>query len=414
MRILFFTQIVPFPLDAGPKTRAYHVLQYLAQAGHDISLVAFRREDDAYENIAHLQTFCREVHTILMRRSPTQDLWHLARSVFREEPFLIARDQRPEMIRTVERLLRHLSFDAIHADQLWMAQYALAAHALTPREHRPKLILDQHNATYLIPQRLARSENNPLKRTLLNRESQRMAHYEAKICRQFDHVVWVTCEDKTAVEHVQSRDDATRLSSPQPVHAVIPICVDPATKPAVIRVPGAHRVTFLGGLHWPPNAEGMRWFLSNVWPAVLRATPHAVLTIIGKDSGPALSRLAQRSQNVEVLGYVDDLIPYLSETAAFIVPLASGGGMRVKIVDGWSWGLPIVSTSIGAEGVLHKHGKNILIADDECEFANAVCSLLQQPHLARRLSEQGRQTVLNDYNWKTVYRAWDDVYESRL
>lgn len=413
MRILFFTQIVPYPLDAGPKIRAYHVLQYLAQAGHDITLVAFRRENDAYENVAHLQAFCHEVHTILMHRSRTQDLWHLGRSMLSEEPFLIVRDQRPEMYRTLKRLLRQSPYDAVHADQLWMAQYALAALSLAPREQRPRLILDQHNATYLIPQRLARSETNPLKRALLNREARKMARYEAETCRRFDHVVWVTNEDKAAVEAVRlSSDGAGQTTQPSPsTHAVIPICVDPAAKPAVARAPDAYRVTFLGGLHWPPNAEGVRWFLSDVWPTVVEAAPHAVLTIIGKDPAPALSRHTQRSQNVEVLGYVDDVKPYLRETAAFIVPLASGGGMRVKIIDGWSWGLPIVSTSIGAEGVSYGHGENILIADDATEFANAVCSLLQHPHLSNRLSEQGRHTVLNHYNWQTVYRAWDDVYE---
>jgi glycosyltransferase involved in cell wall biosynthesis len=110
------------------------------------------------------------------------------------------------------------------------------------------------------------------------------------------------------------------------------------------------------------------------------------------------------------MGYVADPRPYLEETAVFIVPLLAGGGMRVKIVDAWIWGLPVVSTTVGAEGIEIRPGENILIADTSAAFAEATVRLLQSPEEGQRLAQAGRQWVEQHYNWRTVYQLWDQVY----
>ena len=127
--------------------------------------------------------------------------------------------------------------------------------------------------------------------------------------------------------------------------------------------PHPFRITFLGGTHWPPNAEGVRWFADYVWPAVAAAVPEAVFTVIGKGGLGRLGPAGYRS-SVDVTGYLPDVESHLSETAAFVVPLKTGAGMRVKILDAWCWALPIVSTTIGAEGIRTEAGENILLADD--------------------------------------------------
>jgi glycosyltransferase involved in cell wall biosynthesis len=104
----------------------------------------------------------------------------------------------------------------------------------------------------------------------------------------------------------------------------------------------------------------------------------------------------------------------LSETAAFIVPLQAGGGMRVKILDAWSGGLPVISTSIGAEGLMARDGENLLLADSPDAFARAVLRVLHEPALAARLAEGGRRTVDDNYDWRRVYPAWDEVYARAL
>lgn len=414
MRILFLSQLIPYPMDAGPKVRSYHVLQYLASAGHEITLVAFRRADDREDQLDHLRRYCREIHTVLMRRSRIQDVRHLVTGLLTGRPFLIGRDAVGEMFDLVADLVSRRRFDAIHADQLWMAQYALAAKAAGRSNGHLVTVLDQHNAVYLIPQRMATDATNPVMRTILARESHNMARYEVETCREFDHVVWVSDEDREAVGRQagsSGRQGKHSLNRPSgPFETVIPICVDADTKPLIERKRNPRRVTFLGGLHWPPNAEGMVWFAEEVWPKVSRRAPAAILTVIGKEPPKQLVSMSAESPVVDVRGYVDDPLPYLEDTAVFIVPLHAGGGMRVKIVDAWSWGLPIVSTTIGAEGTHYRDGINLLLADNSESFAGAVIRLLEDSELALNLSAAGRRTVETRYDWHQVYCAWDQIY----
>jgi glycosyltransferase involved in cell wall biosynthesis len=353
-----------------------------------------------------------------MQRSRVRDAWYLASTLLTGRPFLIARDHMAAMHHTLKTLLAHQLFDAIHADQLWMAQYALAARRYQHQQPAPKIILDQHNAVYLIPKRLAESTANPLKQAVLALEAGKMARYEVETCQQFDYVVWVTQEDQEAVANQQASKGDLAKGKPSDIGSltlnqqscIIPICVDPTSKALIPRQPQAQRVTFLGGLHWPPNAEGAIWFAREVWPLVRQQSPEALLTIIGKDPPELLAEYAAGDAGVEVTGYVDDPMPYLLETAVFIVPLHAGGGMRVKILDAWAWGLPIVSTSIGAEGTHYQDGSNLLIANDASAFAQAVTHLLHQPALAQQLSQAGRNTIENEYDWHRTYRAWDSIY----
>ncbi len=397
MRILFLSQLIPWPLDAGPKVRSYYVLRHLAEAGHEVTLLAFSRESDAAASIDHLRGFCAAVHTVPMRRSRARDAWHFGRSLLTGTPFLIARDSVAAMTRKAGELAAG-GTDAIHADQLWMAQYALSAAQAVP-DQSPLLVLDQHNAMYLIPQRLAESDAGPVQRALLRREAALMRRYEADTCGRFNDVVWVTAEDRDAV--------GLPDTPASPRSHVIPICVDPQGTPVINRVAHPHRVTFLGGLHWPPNAAGIVWFAREVWPSVHAACPDAVLTIIGK-SPP--KELDGRGEGIEVTGYIDDPMSYLKETAVFIVPLHAGGGMRVKILDAWAWGLPVVSTTIGAEGIDCRHGDNLLVADTATDFVTAVQRVMADHPLANLLALACRDSVGVCYDWKKIYSAWDAIY----
>jgi len=404
MRVLFLSQVLPFPLDAGPKMRSYYVLRHLAQQ-HQVTLLTFVRDTDRAEHVAHLAEFCEAVHTIPMQRSRWRDLRFLAQSLLSGQSFIILRDQLPAMTGKLRQLFETRSFDAVHADQLWMAQYAVAARRIAAAT-LPKLILDQHNAVHLIPKRLAENEQNPLKRLVLRREAQKMADYEVNICQQFDQVVWVTAEDHRVVGAL-SNAIATQAN----YASIIPICADPAGIEPVTAHDAPWRITFLGSLHWPPNAQGILWFANEVLPQIRASLPDAQLTVIGKNPPAGLARYG-----IEITGYVAEaeLQAYLRETAVFIVPLHAGGGMRVKILDAWSWGLPIVSTTIGAEGIEVQPEHDILIADTPSAYAAAVVRLLKEPALARRLGQNGRKTVLQKYNWQTVYPAWDEVYARLL
>lgn len=406
MRILFLTQVLPYPLDAGPKTRAYYVLRFLAQS-HAVTLVSFVRSTDTPEAVAHLQQYCAAVHTVPIVRSSARNAGFLLESLVTNQPFIITRDRSAAMRTTLTRLLETSGgFDAVHGDQLWMAPYLQHVHALSAHLHgaQPMRVLDQHNACYMIFQRLAEGERNPLKRQLVRLEAHKLARYEARVCADFERVVWVTREDYDAVAA------AADQGAPAVNSGVIPICIDTAAQPPLPRNPRGRRVTFLGGLHYPPNAQGVLWFAEHVFPAVLAQVPDAVLTVIGKQPPAELAQLHIPAANLDVAGYVDDPKPYLAETAAFIVPLLAGGGMRVKILDAWCWGLPIVSTTIGAEGIATTPGQDILVADRPDEFAAHVVRLLQNPRLGDSIGAGGRCSAEQNYDWHNIYRSWESVY----
>lgn len=399
-RILFLTEQLPYPLISGSRIRNYYVLRRLA-ACHKVTLLSFVRNDDHPEDLAHLETFLDDVQTVPMSRSWPRNLCAALVSLTTGRPVIIARETIRAMQRRVEALLA-LRFDAVHADQITMAQYGLLGQGAGV-----KRLLDQHDVPFLLIERLAQSQRSRLMRQLLLREAKAFARYEVAVCRRFDHVTFVTPQDRQAL----SARLADLLLPDR--SSVIPICVDAGVVRPVSPVPAPFRVTYLGTMYWPPNVEGFLWFWENVWPQVRARVPEARLTCIGKNP-PERIRALDRQSGVDVLGYVEDLAPYLAETGVFAVPLHAAGGMRVKILDAWCWGLPVVSTTIGAEGIDIEQGQNILIADSPAAFAATVVQVLTDQDVSNDLRTAGRRWVEKRYHWRRVYGAWDDIYDRLL
>ena len=398
-QILFLSQVLPYPLDAGPKLRAYYVLRYLAQR-YEVTLLSFQRPSDPPEALEHLKTICARIVTAPMVRSTLKDIWALGRSLLTRQPFLIIRDQETQMDDCLQQLLRRQDFDFIHADQLWMASYALrAGNLLKKKGERPVLVLDQHNAVFQIPRRMAANTHNPLLRQLLLREERLIARYEAKVCQQFDRVAWVTGQDIAALSQVDPA--ATRNAS------VIPICVDPDQVEPVLPLTQEPTILFVGGMHWPPNTEGVRWFVQEVLPRIQQEIPAVKLNVVGKSPPHEIKGI----DGIVAPGYVEDAGLYWKESRVFVVPLSSGGGMRVKILDAWARQIPIVSTAIGAEGINYQDGENILIADQPQAMAKHIVDVLRNDSLASSLANAGRAAVIQRYDWHKIYPAWDALYE---
>ncbi len=397
-RVLYLTQVLPYPLNTGARVRQYYVLRYLCQH-HTVTLVSFVRDDDRPEHIEHLKSICAAVYLVPMLRSRWRDLRAVAKSLLTRLPIIIARDEIESMSALLARLAAEEPFDVIHADQVSMSEYGLAG-------GRARRVLDLHNAMYVVTERLAANEPNLLKRIVLRREAQALSRYEARLCAQYDRVTFVTAEDR---ELIQSQIDRQRMQLPADRFTTIPICIDPSEKQPIVPVAHPHRILSLGVMFWPPNAEGALWFAREMWPRIRMQHPELTYTIVGKNPPEELQQLHGQN-NIEVLGYVPDLNQVLAETAAFIVPLRAGGGMRVKILDTWCWGLPVVSTRIGAEGIQVRTGENILLADEADAFASAVLQLVEDTNLNRQLRERGRRWVEENYDWRRIYTAWDEVY----
>jgi polysaccharide biosynthesis protein PslH len=405
-RILFLTQVLPYPLNAGPKVRAYHMLRHLA-GQHEVTLVSFIRPDDSADAIAHLSDICRAVHTVSMQRSTWRNLKAGGKGLLTGLPIVMARDEIAEMQALVRRLAASRAFDVVHADQLSMSAYGL----LAAEEGALPALLDEHNAIYLLTQRMIADERNWARRTVMAREAKAFARYEARTCQAYDAVLTVTSEDRQHLLALYPPEQRERMRDK---FTVVPISVDPDEIHAVAHHPSAApTILHVGTMFWPPNVAGVLWFAREVLPLIHQRLPEARFVVVGKSPPPEVQALAS-DPRIVITGYVAELEPYLAEADAFVVPLHAGGGMRVKILDAWLWGLPIVSTPIGAEGIELRDGENIMLAEGAVPFADTVVRLLTDEGLNQRLRTAGRAWVEETYAWRAVYRRVDQVYAKLL
>jgi glycosyltransferase involved in cell wall biosynthesis len=288
-----------------------------------------------------------------------------------------------------------------------------AAEALAGRRRPPATLLDEHNAVYLLAERMARDETHPLRRALATREASAFRKYEAAMLRAYNAILTVTEEDRHALLALFAAGERAALAAKL---TVAPICVDPDQMPVVPRAAGGPpTILHLGTMFWPPNIHGALWFAREVLPLVREAVPDCRFVIVGKNPPAAVRQLALDPQ-IEVAGYVADPTPYLAAADAFIVPLATGGGMRVKIIEAWARGLPVISTRTGAEGIATTDGRDILLVDDHdaAGFAAAVIAALRNAELNFGLRAGGRATVEARYSWREVYRKIDTIYAGLL
>jgi glycosyltransferase involved in cell wall biosynthesis len=393
MKVLLLTQVLPYPPNSGPKVKTWNLIKYVAQE-HEITLVSFVRGDQSTD-VAHLQHYCQAVHTVPMERSILYDALALVRSLVTGQPWMMVRDERAAMRRLVDRLVTEKDFGVVHADQLNMCQYARRASGAFK-------LFDAHNALWVLYRRLADTMPPGPKKWLLERDWRLLKGYEGRVCREFDAVTAVIPEDKAALEEAMGETSNIQ---------VIPITVDVDEVPTVKRRPDADHVVHIGTMYWPPNIDGMLWFAGEVWPAIRARRPETTFDLIGARPPKQVAALGQNGNGINVTDYVEDLGPYLAQAGVFVVPLRAGGGMRVKILNALAQGLPIVSTSLGCEGIQVTHEHDILIADTPAEFADAVLRVLEDAGIAARLSHNGRRLAETVYDYRVACRPLDKIYQ---
>ncbi len=394
MRILLLTQVVPYPLDSGPKIKTYNVLRYLAER-HEVHLVSFARSSVEESSARALRAHCASVTTVPLRRSRARDLAYLARSLATGRPFLVERDDIRAMRRTIDDLHARRPFDAVHADQLSMAQYAVDLPV-------PLRVLDEHNAVWTIVRRAAEREAWGPHRVAAELEWRKLRAYEGQVCRRFDLVTVVSQEDRADLEEaVGGCFGAT----------VIPIAVDTRALAFAPSDPSARHIVSVATMFYPPNVEGTHWFATEVFPAIRREAPDSQFYIVGSRPPERITRLGGGHRGIVVTGYLAELEPILRQSAVMVVPVRAGSGMRVKILEAFARGTPVVSTTVGVEGIQARAGEHLLVADDAESFARAVLQILADRSLAARLTRAGRALVEASYDWRTALASLDTVYE---
>lgn len=393
MKILLLTQVLPYPPDSGPKVKTWNLIKFLSRQ-HEVTLLSFVRGDQT-RDVDQLKQYCVDVLTTPMERNWLRDGVALIESIFTGQPWLIVRDRRDGFSNLVREVTSRRKFDVVHADQLNMAQYAEHAHGSMK-------VVDTHNALWLLYQRMAETMDFGLKKLLFERDWRLLRRYEAKVCRSFDQVLAVSDEDRFALHEVCGEDVDIQ---------VMPIAVDTDEFKVIHRDHIARRIVHVGTMFWQPNIDGILWFARNVLPLVREEMPDVGFDVIGARPPAEVTALSTQDHGIHVTGYVDDPTPYLEQAGVVVVPLRAGGGMRVKILNSLSQGLPIVTTSIGCEGIAVKSGVHLWVADNPQDFAQAVLTLLSDRSLADRLGINGRKLIESTYDYRSAYSPLDRIYQ---
>ena len=392
MNVLLLTQVLPYPPDSGPKIKTYNVIKYLSQE-HCVTVVSFVRGDQS-EGVRCLERYCQSVYTVPMVRGALRDGWYMAQSLLTGQPFMMLRDDRKAMRDLVDRLSAEQDFDVAHADQLNMGQYA-------ERVSGAVQILDAHNALWLLYQRLWETMSPGPRKWLLGRDWRLLKSYEGRLVREFDTVLAVSHEDKASLQAAAGRVVDI---------VVIPIAIDTDEVTLVEREPESSHILHIGTMYWPPNIDGVKWFIREVYPLIRQERPDVQFDVVGSRPPDEMVALNEAGLGINVTGYVADPTAFLERAALMVVPLRAGGGMRVKILNALAQGIPIVSTTLGYEGIEVTPGRDILVGDTPEAFAAEVLRVLNDPALGRRLSANGRRLAEKLYDYRSACRPLDGVY----
>lgn len=392
MRILLLTQVVPYPPDSGPKIKTHNVLRYLADK-HEVHLVSFVRPGPEAAHAERLRPWLASFTSVPLHRSRLRDVAFFGRSLLTGRPFLIERDDLTGMRGAIDTLTRRHSFDAVHADQLTMGQFAVDL----PLRVR---VFDEHNAVWTIVRRAAAHEP-ATRRLAAELEWRKLRSYEGALCRRFDWVTVVSRDDEFALEQAAG----TSLRTLE-----IPIAIDAHQLAFEPRMPEARHVLSVATMFYPPNVEGVQWFATEAFPRVRAVLPETEFFIVGSRPPTHIQQLATTTSGIEVTGYVQDLQPLLRKAAVLVVPLHSGSGMRVKILEAFARGIPVVSTTVGVEGIDARPEEHLLVGDTPEAFASAVVRLLREPETADRIARAARALVEQRYDWRNALSPLDRIY----
>jgi glycosyltransferase involved in cell wall biosynthesis len=398
-RVLMLTQMVVHPADAGPKVKTLQVLKHLA-GQFDIVYCSFARTPEEHQHADALRRYCQRIVTVQLSRSRISDVRYLATSLTTGDSFLLRRDYRAEMHAVVKRLLDEERIDAIHVDQLNMMQFV-------PADWHGPIILDEHNAVWLRIERLRRHANSPVLRWLLGREARIVCAAEVLACRRAHITLAVSAEDRGVLESI---------AGPSATIAVAPIAINVEQYASLrsARSPQPNRVLTIGTMYSPPNAEGVVWWLREGYEKLRAYSPDVRYDVVGSRPPARLRALAAQHRGVRLHGYVADPAPFWTKAAVLAAPLLSGGGVRVKILEAMAIGVPVVSTSIGCEGIAARDGEHLLVADTPDAFARACARVLSDAALARRLADSAHRLVLGKYDATVALTALDTAYASVL
>lgn len=393
MKILFLQKRLLFPTDTGGKIRSLNVLRHLAH-WHDVTYLCNLQPHES-EQIEQMRSVGVDLITLPWREAPRRSVRFAAaavRNLGSPTPLNVDKDYDPRLRSVAQRLVESGRHDLLVCDFVQMARNCLGFQL-------PK-VLFQHNVEAEIFERLAAS-NRGWRGRYYRYQASKMARFEGAAGRDFARVVAVSQRDRQQFirryrwPHVDVIDTAVDTAFFRPDSG-------PHSEPR----DAPHSVVFVGSMDWQPNIEGVQHFVNAIWPHVRDRNQAATFTIVGRNPPPAIRRL-ETIPGVRVTGTVADTRPFLRSAVASVVPLYCGGGTRLKIFEAMAMRCPVISTSLGAEGLDLVNDEHLLIRDRDESFADAICHLLSHRTVRQRIAQSGYDLVQSRYTSERVARQFE-------
>ncbi len=388
MKILWISPFLLHPTEKGGQIRSLGILRELHRR-HEIHFASFQLPGQRPDR---LPEYCARSylvpHILPSRRSPAFVPRFLANTLS-PLPLSVALDRSAPMRRLLTTLLADRSFDVAVCDFL-----STAVNLPDPS----RVVLFQHNVETMIWRRLAGTSASPLKRWYFHRQAERMFQYERRLCRAARRVIAVSEDDARRIREMFGADRVAATPTGVDLEYFAP--PDPSAQAGPSR-----DLIFAGTMDWIPNIDGILWFVREVLPLIRQRRPDVTLTIAGR--APVAEIAALGSPAIAVTGRVPDIRPYLWDARVSIVPLLAGGGTRLKIYEAMAAGVPVVSTTIGAEGLVFDDGVHLRLADRPEDFA-ARCLHLLENDAARDAQRQAALRLARErFSWERVARDFE-------
>jgi len=395
MRILWVKMGGLWPSTTGGRVRSLHTIAELSQR-HQVTVVTTHGVGDDPEGLARHLSDCDRVVSlpfVVPKRGTPEFPRALSRSWLSSYPVDLWKWQVPEVRAQVQTQMES-GVDLVVADFLFASMNV-------PMNGSAPVVLFEHNVEYQIWQRLAALERRPWIRALLEVEWRKLRAREADACRRADLTIAVSADDRRRLEQL----------APGIAAVSIPTGVDTDYFTPMPRAERPAHLVFSGSMDWHPNEDAVTYFLDAILPSIRASVPETTFTVVGRNPSTRLREAAARCGGVTVTGTVSDVRPSIAEGAVYVVPLRAGGGTRLKIFEALAMARPVVSTTVGAEGLGVEPGLHYTSADQPRAFADAVVALLRDPERRAQLGTAGRHLVETCYSWPTIGRAFEQRCE---
>ncbi|MGY8732886.1 MAG: glycosyltransferase family 4 protein [Pirellulales bacterium] len=388
------TPRVPFPLTDGGALGIFNITRELAALGHEVHMVALSRT--GIEETAELEKFC--TLTVVKADTQTTKLGALS-ALLSGEPYTTRKYWHPDAASRVLEIAMAGQFDLVHVDHLHMVQYG----QLIRKELGIPVALREHNFETTIVQRFYENQRNLLLKVYAYIEYIKLARFEGRVAGEVDLNVMITDEDEKRLLEINPTAQSTVMAA-----GVDTDYFRPGSAASGGEASDDLTILSVASMDWHPNVDAVIWFCDEVMPKVLKSHPSAVLQIVGR--GVPDSVRSKASDNVKILGFVDDVRESIERASVMIVPLRIGGGMRLKILNAMAMAKAIVSTPVGCEGIAVEDGVNIAVAESAGGFADRISELLGDHDRRAKMGQAGLEFVRSTYVWSQLVANLEPEY----